>query len=426
VRNFRNHLFLFIFITVFSNFSIAQNSDKIESLETLLEEGLTNNPQLQSFSSKFRADEARIPQAGALPDPMVSLNMLNLPIGTLVFDQEPMTGKQIAVKQTFPFWGKLDIKESIAKKGAQVSKANLEELSIQLVRNIKSTYYDIYYLDRALETTTINRDLFREFVKIAEQKYAVGSGLQQDVLKAQVELSKLEDRLIQLRQKRSTLEARVNTLLNRPTERPFGETVALGYKPLLLDRKAIKSALETNRPLLRAWRTRIGQSADRIALAHKNYGPDMSVFAAYTQRDLLSNGAGGANFISGGITFSVPLYFWRKQNKQVQESELRKNSVEENYQRIQNQVFFELDRVLSDIDKNKQRLNLYKTGIVPQAAQSLNSALIGYQTDKIDFLTLVNNQLTLFNLELDYDKILSSYHKNIAELEYIAGGQIPE
>jgi outer membrane protein TolC len=246
------------------------------------------------------------------------------------------------------------------------------------------------------------------------------------VLKAQVELSKLEDRLIRRRQQRSTMEARMNTLLNRPVEQPFGQTTVLAYTPLKLERSSLKTALKENRPLLRAWRTRIEQSADKIALAHKNYGPDLSVFAAYTQRDVLQNGAGGADFISGGITLSVPLYFWRKQSKQVQENELRKSSVEENYQHVQNQVFFELDRILSDIKKNMQRLDLYKTGIIPQAAQSLNSALIGYQTDKIDFMTLVNNQLTLFNLELAYDKILSSYNKDIAELEYIAGGQLPE
>lgn len=426
MKHYLKHLFLFILMTVFIHSAIAQNSETLESLNKLVAEGLKNNPQIKSFASKVQADKARIPQAGALPDPMVSLNLLNLPVETLAFDQEPMTGKQIAIKQAFPFWGKLDIRESIAQKGALVAQASLDELRIRLARDIKTVYYDIYYLDQAIATTSKNRDLFREFVKIAEQKYAVGSGLQQDVLKAQVELSKLEDRLIRLRQKRITLVARINTLLNRQTQQPFGKTILPAYKPLAINRDALTSSLQDNRPLLKAWRTRIMQSEDRIALAHKNYGPDISVFAAYSQRDVLANGAGGADFISGGITLSVPLYFWRKQDKQVQETKLLKNSVEENYRRIQNQVFFELEKILSDINKNEQRIELYKTGIIPQAAQSLNSALIGYQTDKVDFMTLVNNQLTLFNLELAYDEIISSYNKNIAQLEYIAGGQIPD
>ena len=169
------------------------------------------------------------------------------------------------------------------------------------------------------------------------------------------------------------------------------------------------------------WQSRADQSGEQISLARKNYWPDFTLSLAYTQRDVLQNGSGGVDFLSGGISLNVPLYFWRKQGKMVEEKKLLKNQADENYLNIKNQVMVELDNALTGLDKNAEQLELYKTGIIPQATQSLQSAIIGYQTDKVDFLTLVNNQLTLFSLELEYTRILSEYYKNLAQLDFIAG-----
>ncbi len=409
------------FLLIFTGIGLAQESQNVLVLDDLIEEGLKNNPQLQAFYTQSRADEARIPQAGALPDPMVSLNILNLPVDNFVFDQEPMTGKQLGIKQTFPFPGKLSLKENIAREGANVSKANWEELKWQLIRNIKVTYYNLYFVDEAIKTTQKNHKLLSEFVDIAGQKYAVGRGLQQDVLKAQVELSKMEDKLIDLRQKRETLESRMNALLNRPVDQPLGKTRALAYKPFELNRHDLETLILNNKPLFKAWKSRIDQSREKVSLAEKQYWPDFSLFAAYSQRDVLQSGLGGTDFLSAGITLNVPLYFWRKQRKQVEENILRKQSVEERYQNVKLQTFSALDDAISEHLKLNERVNLYESGIIPQATQALQSAMIGYQTDKVDFLTLVNNQMTLFNLELEYARILSAYNKNVAELEYLTG-----
>jgi outer membrane protein, heavy metal efflux system len=404
----------------------GQENDKPLILDDLIEEGLANNPQLQSFYTKTQADLAKVPQAGSLPDPLVSLNLLNLPTDNYVFDQEPMTGKQVAVKQKFPFPGKLGLKENIAQKGADVSDANWQELRIQLVRNIKLSYYDLYYVDEAISTTEKNRDLLVEFVKIAEQKYAVGSGIQQDVLKAQVEHSKMIDRLIKLEQNRESIEARLNALLNRKASQPFAKTRKIAYNELKLVQDDLEALTTGNRPLFKAWISRIEQSEERIALAKKQYMPDFSIFAAYTQRDELQTGLGGADFFSAGITLELPLYFWRKQRKRVEETQLLRQSVEQRYMDIKSQTFSKLDDAITELYKNNKRLELYKTSIVPQASQSLQSAMIGYQTDKVDFLTLVDNQITLFNLELEYSRILSDYNKDIADIEYLTGGELSQ
>ncbi len=409
------------FLLICVGIGVGQETKNVLVLEKLIEEGLENNPQVKAFYTKSRADEARVPQAGSLPDPMVSLNVLNLPVDNFVFDQEPMTGKQLAVKQTFPFPGKLSLKESIARQGANVSKANWQELRWQLIRNIKVTYYNLFFIDQAIQTTEKNRRLLTEFVNIAGQKYAVGRGLQQDVLKAQVELSRMEDKLIDLRQKREEAESRMNALLNRPIDQPLGKTAQLTYKPFRLNRNDLEQLVLNNKPLFKAWESRIDQSREKVSLAEKQYWPDISVFAAYNQREVLQSGLGGVDYLSAGITLNIPLYFWRKQRKQVEETSLLKQTVEERYQNVKLQTFSALDNAISEHLKLDERVNLYESGIIPQATQALQSAMIGYQTDKVDFLTLVNNQMTLFNLELEYARILSDYNKNVAELEYLTG-----
>lgn len=404
--------------------TFSQNTEELLVLETLIEEALANNPQLQAYRYQALADSFKIPQAGALPDPMVSLNLLNLPVDNFVFDQEAMSGKQIAVKQNFPFFGKLGLKEDIARKNAKVTQANYQELKSQLFRNLKHIYYNLFYVDEAINTTQKNYTLIEEFVKIAEKKYSVGKGLQQDVLKAQVELSKMTGQLINLKQNREQLEANLNKLLNRPVHQPVAKTTKPAYLADSYNRENLEKTTLEQRALLYAWRLRIEQRKAQTALAQKSFLPDFSVFMAYTQREVLQSGMGGVDFLSGGITFNIPLYFRSKQDKQVQEKQIARKQAEAGYQNVLGQVDAALDNALSEWDKNAQLLDLYKTGIIPQAAQSLQSAMIGYQTDKVDFLTLINNQKTLFNFELEYNKILSAHYKNLAELEYVTGSRI--
>ncbi len=419
-----NRCFVLLFLLLVSLPAFSQDTAQTLKLDKLIQEAVTRNPQLQAFRYQAEADSLKISQAGSLPDPMISLNLLNLPLDNFVMDQEAMSGKQIAIKQSFPFFGKLGLKEEIARVNARVAQANYMELESQLVRNIKNLYYDLFYTDEAIATTQKNYALIAEFVKIAEKKYSVGKGLQQDVLKAQVELSKMTRQIITLKQRREGLDANLNKLLNRPVQQPVAKTGKPAFLPAEFERTQLEKTTLEQRELLSAWRLRTEQRKAQTALAQKSYLPDFSVFMAYTQRKVLQSGMGGVDFLSAGITFNVPLYFRSKQDKQVQEKQIAQKQTEAAYLNVQNQVNAALDNALSDLDKNSQLLDLYSTGIIPQAAQSLQSAMIGYQTDKVDFLTLINNQKTLFNFELEYAGILSAYQKNLAELEYVTGTRI--
>ncbi len=399
----------------------GQKAGSTEDLARIIQEGLSNNPDLKAGFENWQADRAKIPQAGALPDPQLSLNLLNLPVNSFAFDQEPMTGKQVALMQMFPFPGKLGLREDIAVAGAGISQAKYQELKNQLIKNIKLSYYDIFFIDKSLETVEKNTGILKDFTRIAESRYSVGEGLQQDVLKAQVELSKMEERSVTLQQKRDAIAARLNSLLNRPVGTPVGKTVEPVIDSLQYNLPQVKEMADQNRPLFKAWQAMLQQSDKKISLAKKGYLPDFRLGVAYTQRDRLQNGTGGMDFLSGLVTVDVPLYFWRKQNKNVEESRYTHEMVQESYRNVQNQVYSDLDKTLSDVTKNLHLIQLYENGIIPQATQSLNSAIAGYQTDKVDFLTLLNNEISLFNFELDYYRFLSDFSKEQAELEAATG-----
>jgi cobalt-zinc-cadmium efflux system outer membrane protein len=420
----RFFIFLLLNFIVTASYGYSQTTEDVLILDNLISIAIENNPQLRSFYRAVQVDSAKIPQSGALPDPILSLNILNLPTNSFSFDQEPMTGKQIALSQLFPFPGKLGLQEDISSEGAAVSSANYQEYRNQIIRDLKIGFYDLFILDKSIEITNKNQQLLKEFAEIAEAKYKVGKGLQQDVLKAQVEVSKMIERLIQLKQKREVKQAEINTILNQPVDTQLGKPEDPGFTMLDKTLDTLQIMAQFNRPLLMGWESLKKQSNLKVDLAKKDYWPNFGVFLAYTQRDELQNGSSGYDFVSGGISLNLPIYSGSKQSKKVEETIYNKSMIEERYKQVVNQVYFELENKLTSIEKNAKLVELFKTGIIPQASQSLESAMTGYQTDKVDFLTLINNQITLFNYELEYYRVISDYNKDLASLEYIAGIQV--
>jgi outer membrane protein TolC len=278
---------------------ISQVAENIMDLDHLIYQAINKNPQLKSFRSATQADSTKVPQSGSLPDPILSFNILNLPTNSFAFDQEPMTGKQIALRQIFPFPGKLGLKEEISAENVDISIANYEEYKNQIIRDVKITYFDLFFIDKSITITTQNQQLLLEFAKIAETKYSVGKGIHQDVLKAQVEYSKMSDKLIQLEQRREENQAKMNKLINASANSKLGKTNELVFIPLNVDPDTLYSRANKYRPLIKAWKAIRKQSSLKVQLAKKDYWPDIGLFVAYTQREELQSGNPGYDFLSG-------------------------------------------------------------------------------------------------------------------------------
>jgi outer membrane protein TolC len=401
--------------------AIGQVNESLLDLDHLIEKAISDNPQLKSYRSAILADSARISQSGSLPDPVLSFNILNLPTNSFAFDQDPMTGKQVALRQQFPFPGKLSLQEEISSKNVTISNSNYEEYKNEIIKDLKILYFELFFIDKSIEITNKNQQLLLDFANIAEMKYSVGKGIQQDVLKAQVEYSKMSDKLIQLTQKRQSKQAQINTLVNVPVNSLLGHTTEPEFHSANYRLDTLKQLAIDHRPLIKSWAAMQKQSTLDVDLAKKEYWPDIGIYLAYTQRDELENGNPGYDLFSGGISLNIPLYSGKKQSRKVEENQYKKIMVDDRFTQILNQIYFDLENTRSSAEKNARLVELFNTQIIPQASQSVESALVGYQTEKIDFLTLISNQITLFNYNLDYYRVLSDYNKDLARLEFLTG-----
>jgi outer membrane protein TolC len=253
--------------------SLAEQLSNDSVLNELIKEAVQNNPQLQSFHEAVSVLKEAPAQARSLDNPRLKLAIMNLASDTFEFDQEPMTQKQVAIMQKLPFPGKLDLKGSMAEKSVDMAAAEYNEQKNMLIRDVKTVYAKILFLDTALEITEQNRKLLREFVTIVETKYEVGRGIQQDVIKAQLELSKMTDRLITFRQKRGTAVARINKLLNRQAQSPFISSDKLQMTDFLPSFEELVNIADKNRPMLKKKNHMIERSKLSVELAKKKLLP---------------------------------------------------------------------------------------------------------------------------------------------------------
>ncbi|WP_240945984.1 TolC family protein [Pseudomaricurvus alkylphenolicus] len=390
-----------------------------------VEVAVSDNPNLAEVQERYKALLEVPSQVGTLPDPMVSLNAMNFPTDTFDRDQEPMTQLQVGVSQVIPFPGKLGLKEEAAEYDAKAAGHSVDEVRLQLVKNVKSKWWQLYYLDRALDTVKNNQALLRQFITVAQTKYETGKGLQQDVLLAQLELSRLMDQEIQLRAIRRNQVIKLNILMDRPAN----DVIVLPDQvsksmPALADESTLYLQAESSRPLLKQMETKIEAAQSRLDLAKRDYYPDFKLGVTYGDRtgdNPPPMGGSRSDFFSVMVGVKVPLYSGRKQSKAVSQrsSELQMNR----YALLDEKglVTAAISSAVTDYQEAKQQFSLYGSGIIPQAQQTVQSMLAGYQVSEVDFLNLVRSQMTLFNYELQYWKALSDAKQALARLEAAVG-----
>ncbi len=398
-------------------------SDNKIILNALIDEAINNNPEIKSFREKMNVYKERPSQAGSLDNPRLKLSIMNLPTDSFSFEQEAMTQKQISIMQRFPFPGKLKLKGSISESELDIVKEEYKERINNLIKEVKVAYQNLLFINNALEITEKNRDLLREFVRIAETRYAVGTGIQQDVLKAQVELSKMINQLIILEQKRKTAEARLNTLLYRPPQIPFTEIGQIKQTVFKVTFEDLQKIAEENRPVLIGLKHLVERFRLAVKFSEKDYYPDFDVGIAYGQRDN-SPTVERADFFTASVTINIPLWYKTKESRKVAEEKANIRRVQEEYNSKKNDIYFQIKDILAEIEKNNEEIELLKTGLIPQSRASLQSAMSGYEVNKVDFLTLVNNQITLFNQEIDYYRAITDHENKLAELEAAMGKRL--
>ncbi len=366
----------------------------------------------------------RIAQARSLDDPMLMLKIQNgIFTDPFNFRKDPMTQKVIGISQQLPFWGKRDLKGEVAAKEAESYKWQVEERKLELRRMVAETYYQIYFTDKSLAIVDKNLKILDDFVTLAETKYSVGQGAQQDVFKAQVEHSKLLDMRITLEQQRKSLQANLNALLYRPAETPVGAIPDFDIKPIALSPEELRNIAFENRPMLKSLNALIDKGTAGQKLAKKEFYPDFNVAFEYMQRERFE-GSSGDDMYSLGFTFNLPVQRARRQ-AMVAESSSEITMATEELNVLKNSINSGISDLLAQLERRRKLAELYKTGIIPQAGQSLESSTIGYRVNKVDFLNLLDSRMTLFNYERELYDSLADYQMKRAQLEALVGKELP-
>jgi cobalt-zinc-cadmium efflux system outer membrane protein len=413
----------FILLLVNTMAVSAGQNDSDSVIEELITEALQSNPQLKAFNESINSLKERPAQVQSLDNPRLKMSIMNLPTDTFEFDQEPMTQKHISIMQKLPFPGKLRLKGTIAEKAIDMAAEDYIEQKNMLIMQVKTVFVRILFLDLAIDITEENRKLLREFVKIAETKYEVGSGIQQDVIKAQVELSKMTDRLIPIQQQREIMTSQLNTLLNRPVETPFITDKQIKLTDLKLSFEDLKKIAEENQSMLKKKKHLIESRETALKLSEKNYYPDFDIGVSYGQRDD-SPMQERADFLSASVMINIPLWYKVKEDRKVAEDAANVRKAQAEYSALKNNIVLKIKTVLAEIDSHVKRVELLKSGLIPQSRLSLDSALSAYRVNKVNFLTLVNSQLTLYNFVLDYHRAIAEHEVKLAELESVIGQRI--
>jgi outer membrane protein TolC len=399
-------------------------AQELLSLDALIDEALENSPYVKVFKMNKDALWERPSQVKFWDDPKVTLGVTNLPTDDFDFNKQDMTQKTVSVMQNIPFPGISRLKEKAAVEVAKGAESELENIEIRTVNAVKIAYYDLYFVNNAIKLTDENIDLMKKFVELTQSKYEVGNGLQEDILKAQVELYKLQEKMINLKQKEASIKADMLRLLNRNDGEQLQVVPKIEKTVNTVSFEDLKTTVLEENPLLRQLDHTVAQKETEHLLAKKSYYPNFSITAAYGQRDDGLDDKHRSDFMSLLVGVNIPIWFKSKQNKQVAETQIRIIQEKARLQSLKNDILFKLNDILTKIKKEEALVVLYKEQIIPEASQSLEADMSAYQVGRLDFLNLLNSQMTLLNYKIKLHEVMSDLEKNFANLEVVAGKRI--
>lgn len=411
-------------------------------VDSLVAAALVASPTLRAARARVDAARARVFPAGLRPDPMLMAGIQNLPLSGPKFADE-MTMKMIGVGQTILHPGKLSAGRRLAEREVEAAQAAVAGVAGAVGEEVRGAYYELAFLDRALAITARNRDVLVSVIGLAEARYGTGAGGQQDVLRARVEAGRLAETAVALTERRRAELARLNAALDRASESPVDSvaipkrivraavadsaseirfvSASLGARasdsplPPLADLQAL--ALREN-PSLRESDAMVAAQAERTELARLAPRPDLDVSLQYGQRN------GFTDMVSAVVTVPLPLQARRKQGAQAVEARAALAALDAERHARRNDVFAEVARMHSELERDRAQLALYVRSIIPQGRAALASATASYRAGRAEFLTLLDNQATLFSYEMEYFRLLSGFATTLAALERVVGREV--
>jgi outer membrane protein, heavy metal efflux system len=404
-------LFLFIFL---ASSVVYAADDQVPSLSSLIKEALASNSEILSTKNAFESASARIPQAGSLNDPMIEFEYDRI-TADRELSGEPM--KTFSVSQDIPFPTKLYLRAKIASKLAKMAYENYKAKERDVIARVKSAYSELALIYKEIEINKENKDILDQFSKTATTRYGAGQGTEADALKAQVELARVDNALIMLEQKRVTAQAKLNVLLNRDPKTDFGIPLAEPAIKFTQTLDDFYRLARDNNQELKAYRYAVERGEAAYDLSLNGYLPDFT----FRFEQMVNKGRAESGSWAGMVGVTIPLWFFEKQAFGVKEMKSDLAMVKAEYQGKENSVLFEVNDAYARAVANKKLVELYETAFIPQAQQTVSVAIKGYESEKSDFLTVLDSQRMLINFKLEHYKAILELRIALADLERAVG-----
>ena len=383
------------------------------ALSQLVAELERSNPELAAGRRDVDMRVARVAPAGALPDPTVRAGYMSGFLRPPFFPSasNPDSFRQFGASQEFPYRGKLALRTRIATTEADAERWNYEATRRRLVAELKALFFEYRFVEQSLAITERNKTLLDQLRKIAEARFAVGKGLQQDVIKAQLEISLLLERTAALGRDRRTLGARINGLLYRPSETPITAT-ASDVSVTVPSLDELRAVALTGNPAIKRDERLIDRGQQTLALAKKELLPDFGVNVT------MQRFVGDMSWMYGvDLMVKVPLFWQRKQRPLIAEAAA---SLERGRQMRESTLSMAMAAIAEEhaaATTSQNLIELYRDSVLPQARLALQSSLAAYQVGSVDFLTLVTNYTAVLEYELRYQEQQARLYQALARLE---------
>ncbi len=374
-------------------------------LYDLISEADTNNLEIQAMRLQYEAMKTRTSAFRYLDDPWFSIE----------FGADM---RMYSISQEFPFPTKISGRSSVARYEAQQLYEEYQNTMRKVTARLKSTYGQLYVISKEIDALKKSRDILNQIFRIAQQNYVLNQGSQVDVLRMQVELSKIENELLNLDDERKVMMAELNAILNRPLDTDLGDFGDMEIQNVSLDISALDSLAIESHPGLKSLRFAIKSKSSALSLAKQEYLPDFMVRFEQEEMD--------GQFMDSKFMFGLTLPIWAlgKQRNMVSEMQAEKMMAEAEYKAMENMVLVQVHESKIRVDKQKRQMNLYRNRIIPQIEAVLNVAVRAYEVNQIDFLTVLDNQRALIETQLENYQVQADYFIAVADLEAAVGAEI--
>lgn len=410
----RIHVVIFLMVVLFIP-SVSLADDSPITLKDLEQEALNNNPEILMTTKKVESAKDKKSLASALPDPMIGYMVQNVGSpGPWTVGVQDMSMEGVVFSQEIPFPGKLGTKGRIAGKEEEQIEQGARETKLEVLNNLRSAYYEYFLAFKSAAILDQTKDLLKDFQHIAETRYATGQGIQQDVIRAQLEVSSIMDRLAEEEQKKEAQAAVINSLIGRNPFAPLGRPDELPRTtPAITIDEMATMAIEHS-PMLQGTKRMVEQNREELSLSRREYLPDMVVSGGWFTRGEKTD------VWQASVMFKIPLYFWNKSTGvKAASADLSATRYEYDAERLA--TLARVRDLYSMVKTAEHHIQLYEAGIIPQAKMSLQSATTNYQVGKTDFMSLLESENMLLKYQLMEQEELVNLNKTMSMLGEITG-----